>query len=60
MPAQLAGTEAGLNLLADLSQSQGRLPQKKIEQLIELNEVQAAAILRQWLQEETRVEEARA
>jgi len=60
IPAQLAGTEGGLNLLSDLSQSQGRLPQKKIEQLIELNEVQAAAILRQWLQEETRVEEVRA
>lgn len=37
------------NLIADLTSKMGRTPQKRLEQMIEYDEEQAAAILRQWM-----------
>jgi flagellar M-ring protein FliF len=37
------------NLIADLTSRLGRTPQKRLEQMIDLDEDQAAAILRQWI-----------
>lgn len=53
LQAQLAAAAAGggLNLIGDLTQASLRSPIKKLEQLIEFDEAQAAAILRQWIQE---------
>lgn len=36
-------------LLEDLNLKRGRSPQKRLEQMIELDEAQAAAILKQWI-----------
>lgn len=43
------------NLIADLTSKLGRTPQKRLEQMIDLNEEQAAAILRQWIRGAGRV-----
>jgi flagellar M-ring protein FliF len=54
LQAQLAAATAaggGLNLIGDLTQASLRSPIRKLEQLIEFDEAQAAAILRQWIQE---------
>ncbi|KRE15756.1 flagellar M-ring protein FliF [Bosea sp. Root381] len=48
---QIAGTEIGLNLIGDLTSASQRSPIRKLEQLIEFDEVQAAAILKQWIHE---------
>lgn len=37
------------NLIADLTSKMGRTPQKRLEQMIDYDEEQAAAILRQWV-----------
>jgi flagellar M-ring protein FliF len=37
------------NLIADLTTKMGRSPQKRLEQMIEYDEEQAAAILKQWM-----------
>ena len=37
------------NLIADLTSRLGRTPQKRLEQMVDLDEDQAAAILRQWI-----------
>lgn len=37
------------NLIADLTSKMGRNPQKKLEQMIDFDEEQAAAILKQWM-----------
>jgi flagellar M-ring protein FliF len=37
------------NLIADLTSRLGRTPQKRLEQMVDLDEEQAAAILRQWI-----------
>jgi flagellar M-ring protein FliF len=37
------------NLIADLTSKMGRTPQKRLEQMIDYDEEQAAAILRQWM-----------
>jgi flagellar M-ring protein FliF len=37
------------NLIADLTSKMGRTPQKRLEQMIEYDEEQAAAILKQWM-----------
>ena len=37
------------NLIADLTSKMGRSPQKRLEQMIEYDEEQAAAILKQWM-----------
>jgi flagellar M-ring protein FliF len=46
---KLAGSEAQPNLIADLTSKLGRTPQKKLEQMIDFDEEQAAAILKQWM-----------
>lgn len=38
------------NLIADLTSKMGRTPQKRLEQMIDYDEEQAAAILKQWMQ----------
>jgi flagellar M-ring protein FliF len=48
---QIAGTEIGLNLIGDLTSASQRSPLRKLEQLIDFNEAQAAAILKQWIHE---------
>jgi flagellar M-ring protein FliF len=50
-----AGSQAELNLIEDLTSKMNRTPQKRLEQIIEYDEQQAAAILRQWLNAEERV-----
>jgi flagellar M-ring protein FliF len=37
------------NLIADLTEKLGRTPLKRLEQLIDYDEDQAAAILKQWM-----------
>ena len=37
------------NLIADLTSKMGRSPQKRLEQMIDFDEEQAAAILKQWM-----------
>ncbi len=37
------------NLIADLTTKMGRMPQKRLEQMIDYDEEQATAILRQWM-----------
>jgi flagellar M-ring protein FliF len=41
--------EAEPNLIADLTSKMGRTPQKRLEQMIDYDEEQAAAILKQWM-----------
>lgn len=43
-----------VNLIEDLTSKMNRSPQKRLEQIVEFDEEQAAAILRQWLQQEVR------
>jgi len=50
-PAQL-DPAATPNLIEDLTDKMHRTPQKKLEQLIEFDEEQAASILKQWLMRE--------
>jgi len=49
----LAGTRIASgqqpNLIADLTSKLGRTPQRRLEQMIEFDEEQAAAILKQWM-----------
>lgn len=55
--AELPGTgdrrnvsrEVEPNLIADLTSKMGRSPQKRLEQMIDYDEEQAAAILKQWM-----------
>jgi flagellar M-ring protein FliF len=37
------------NLIADLTNKRGRAPQKRLEQMIEYDEEQAATVLKQWM-----------
>lgn len=48
------GDEDTLNLIEDLTSRKNRSPQKRLEQIVEFDEEQAAAILRQWLHQEAR------
>ncbi len=48
---QIAGGEIGLNLIGDLTNASQRSPLRKLEQLIDFNEAQAAAILKRWIHE---------
>jgi flagellar M-ring protein FliF len=43
--------EATPNLIADLTSKRGRAPQKRLEQIIDFDEEQATAILKQWMRE---------
>ena len=51
-----AGEEApgALSLIEDLTSRLNRSPQKRLEQIVEFDEEQAAAILRQWLHQDAR------
>ncbi len=42
------------NLIADLKSKLGRTPQKRLEQMVDFDEEQAAAILKQWMREAKR------
>jgi flagellar M-ring protein FliF len=54
--AALAGGGAGTpNLIQDVSSSMQNAPQKRLEQIIQLDEKQAAAILKQWIRQEEAV-----
>ncbi|WP_018387903.1 flagellar basal-body MS-ring/collar protein FliF [Ancylobacter sp. FA202] len=50
-----AGPNEPISLIEDLTSKMNRSPQKRLEQIIDFDEEQAAAILRQWLQQEVRV-----
>lgn len=39
------------SLIADLTEKLDRAPQKRLEQMVDFDEEQAAAILKQWLRE---------
>ena len=41
--------EQSPNLIADLTSKMGRTPQRRLEQMIDFDEEQAAAILKQWM-----------
>jgi flagellar M-ring protein FliF len=49
-PAQV--TDTGTNLVEDLTGKILRAPQRRLEQIVQLNEEQAAAILKQWMRQE--------
>ena len=44
--------EAELNLVEDLEGKMQRTPQKRLEQIVRLDHMQAAAILKQWIRRE--------
>lgn len=46
------GTEGNVNLIEDVTKRMNRSPQKRLEQIVEYDEEQAAAILRQWMQQD--------
>lgn len=41
-----------VNLIEDVTQKMSRSPQRRLEQIVEFDEAQAAAILRQWLHQD--------
>jgi flagellar M-ring protein FliF len=41
-----------INLIEDVTQKMSRSPQRRLEQIVEFDEAQAAAILRQWLHQD--------
>ena len=51
MPNTFAASEEEPNLIADLTSKMGRTPKKRLEQMIDFDENQAAAVLKQWLRE---------
>ncbi|MES2029340.1 MAG: flagellar basal-body MS-ring/collar protein FliF [Pseudomonadota bacterium] len=53
--AALSGGEAPPNLIQDVSSSMQNTPQRRLEQIIQLDEKQAAAILKQWIRQEEAV-----
>ncbi|MFG1400448.1 flagellar basal-body MS-ring/collar protein FliF [Xanthobacter sediminis] len=53
-PALEAGADEPVNLIGDLTSRKNRSPQKRLEQIVEYDEDQAVAILRQWLHQEAR------
>jgi flagellar M-ring protein FliF len=50
--AQLGEEEEAPNLISDLTSKINRTPQKRLEQMVEYDEDQAVAILKQWLRGE--------
>jgi flagellar M-ring protein FliF len=48
-PAAFAQGGPAPNLIADLTSKLGRTPQKRLEQMIDFDEEQAATILKQWV-----------
>jgi len=56
-PGAMAGSDElpspeNVNLIEDLTTKMNRTPQKRLEQIVEYDEEQAAAILRQWMRPE--------
>jgi flagellar M-ring protein FliF len=55
-PGEIGGRAAiageAINLIEDVTKKMSRSPQKRLEQIVEFDEAQAAAILRQWLHQE--------
>jgi flagellar M-ring protein FliF len=51
-PAGAASAHADINLIEDLTNKMNRSPQKRLEQIVEFDEAQAVAILRQWLHQD--------
>lgn len=51
-PAGSASSADKVNLIEDLTSKLNRSPQKRLEQIVDFDEEQAAAILRQWLHQE--------
>lgn len=51
VPPQLAAWDAGgdASLIEDLARGPRRSPQRRLEQIVELDEEQAAAVLKQWM-----------
>jgi flagellar M-ring protein FliF len=47
--AQKIAGEPAPNLIADLTSKLGRTPQKRLEQMIDFDEAQAATIMKQWM-----------
>lgn len=47
-----SGEEAELNLVEDLADKMQRTPQKRLEQIVRLDQMQAAAILKEWMRRE--------
>jgi flagellar M-ring protein FliF len=45
---------ADVSLIEDLTSKMNRSPQRRLEQIVELNEEQAAAVLRHWMRQEER------
>jgi flagellar M-ring protein FliF len=55
LPADMAQSErehAELNLVEDLADKMQRTPQKRLEQIVRLDQMQAAAILKDWMRRE--------
>ncbi|MGU3496093.1 flagellar basal-body MS-ring/collar protein FliF [Xanthobacteraceae bacterium A53D] len=48
------GDSGPVNLIGDVTSKVNRSPQRRLEQIVEYDEEQAAAILRQWLHQEAR------
>jgi flagellar M-ring protein FliF len=48
-PTLLGDSAEEQALLEDLNLKRGRSPQKRLEQMVDLDEAQAAAILKQWI-----------
>ena len=49
--ANAVASDAQPNLIADLTEKLGRTPLKRLEQMVDYDEDQAAAILKQWMRE---------
>ena len=47
--AQNVAAEAQPNLISDLTQRRDRAPQKRLEQMVDYDEEQAAAVLKEWM-----------
>ena len=52
-PLELSPPET-VNLIEDLTSKMNRTPQKRLEQIVEFDEKQAAAVLRQWMRADER------
>ena len=50
--AQVGDGDDNVNLIEDVTKRMNRSPQKRLEQIVEYDEAQAAAILRQWLHQD--------
>jgi flagellar M-ring protein FliF len=51
-PPPVIGDDGDVNLIEDVTKKMNRSPQKRLEQIVEYDEAQAVAILRQWLHQD--------